>query len=399
MVADLADANVRFRADRLALNNGWGSREQDDVRITTIETRRYVLPLDPPFSAAWDPIPRQHVAATIVIVRTDEGIEGYGSGDDAPPVDLLERLLVGVDPFETELVHELCEAVTFHGTRAWTAEIACWDLAGRASDQPLWKLLGGSRDQIRAYASSGEILPAAERVARVIELRDHGIRAVKLRLDPRDWRRTLETVSAVRGEVGSSVELMVDANQGWRMPGDRTPHWDLATAIDCARELEQLGVYWLEEPLRSDDPAGYESLRKRTPLRIAAGETARSLTEARALVEKGGVDVVQPDAALVGGIGGCRQIAGFADEHGKMYSPHTWTNGFGLLANLHLALAVSTCPFIEVPFDPPSWSRERASWPLPAPLKITADGGIAPPCGPGLGAVPDFEGLERYRIT
>lgn len=390
---------MRFPGNRIALVHGWRLHEEDDVRIAAVEKRRYSLPLDPPFRAAWDPLHRRRIDATIVIVRSDDGLEGYGSGDHAPPVDLLERILVGVDPFETEQVHELCEAVTFHGLRAWTAEIACWDLVGRALDQPLWKLLGGDRDRLQAYASTGEIVAADERVARVRALRDLGIRAVKLRLDPRDWRPGLEVVAGVRSAVGSSIELMVDANQGWRMPGDRTPYWNLATATDCARELEQLGVYWLEEPLRSDDVDTYASLHKRTQIRLAAGEMVRSQIEARALIERGDIDVVQPDAALVGGIVGCRQIAEFAESRGRMYSPHTWTNGFGFLANLHVALAVSTCPYIEVPFDPPSWDSVRASWPLPAPVEITDDGAIAPPRGPGLGAVPDLESLEEYRLA
>lgn len=369
------------------------------MRIAAVETRRYSLPLDPPFHAAWDPIPRERAEATLVTVRSDDGREGYASGDDVPPADMLERLLVGVDPFQTELVQELCESLTFHGARAWTAEVAVWDLVGRASDQPLWSLLGGGQDRLLAYASTGELVAASERVARVQELRDRGVRAVKLRLDLRDWRQSLEVIEAVREAVGTSMELMVDANQGWRMPGDRTPYWDVPTASACARELERLNVYWLEEPLRSDDIEGYASLRRRTPIRIAAGEMVRNLGEARELVERGGVDVVQSDAVLVGGIGGCRHIAGFADRNGKMYSPHTWTNGFGLLANLHLALAVSTCPFIEVPLDPPTWGQERASWPLPVQLEIGADGTIGPPPGPGLGATPDLDALEQHRVA
>ena len=81
------------------------------------------------------------------------------------------------------------------------------------------------------------------------------------------------------------------------------------------------------------------------------------------------------------------------------WSPHTWSNGYGLLANLHAALAFSTCPFVEVPFDPPAWSPERRDWLLPAPIEIAADGTIAPPAGPGLGVEPDLDALERYRIA
>ena len=100
----------------------------------------------------------------------------------------------------------------------------------------------------------------------------------------------------------------------------------------------------------------------------------RSLHEARDLILRGGVDVVQPDVVLAGGLGGCRRIAALADLCGRMFSPHTWSNGLGLLANLHLALAVSTCPFIEVPHDPPGWSPERRDWLLGGPVIEIARG-------------------------
>ncbi len=368
------------------------------MRITGVEARRYVFPLDPPFRAAWDPVPREHVEATLVAVHTDEGLTGWASGGDGlPDATLLSRLLAGLDPLRTEAVREVCETVDFHGGRPWAVEVAVWDLVGRAVGQPLWRLLGGRSERIAAYASSGELVPPEERAARVLALRDRGLRAVKLRFHLGDWRRDLEVVERVRDAAGDSIELMVDANQGWRMPGDREPRWDVATAAQCARELERLGVYWLEEPLRSDDVDGYAALRRRTSLRIAAGEMVRSHHEARDLACRGGVDVLQADVVLSGGIGGCRRLAALADLHGRAWSPHTWTNGYGLLANLHAAIAFSTCPFLEVPLDPPAWTPARRDWLLPAPLEIAPDGTIAAPPGPGLGVDPDLDALEAYR--
>jgi L-alanine-DL-glutamate epimerase-like enolase superfamily enzyme len=370
------------------------------MRIAGLEVRRYRIGLDPPLHAAWDPVPRAHQDATLVIVRSDDGLEGYASGgDDLPDAALLERLLVGADPRRTEVVRELCETVDFHGGRPWTAEVAVWDLAARALGEPLWRALGGRSESLIAYASTGERVPPDERARRVVALRDRGVRAVKIRFAHGDWRRDVEVVEQVRDAVGGDVEIMVDANQGWRMAGDRYARWDVATATQCARALEALGVYWLEEPLRTDDVDGYAALRRRTSMRIAAGEMVRSAFEARDLVVRGGVDVIQPDVVLSGGLGGCRRIAALADLHGRMWSPHTWSNGLGLLINLHAAMAVSTCPYIEVPFDPPAWGARRRDWLLPAPLEIAADGTIAPPDGPGLGIVPDLDALEAHRIA
>jgi L-alanine-DL-glutamate epimerase-like enolase superfamily enzyme len=370
-----------------------------DLRIAAVEARRYAIDLDPPFAAAWDPVPRARIEAAVVIVRTADGLEGYASGDELPDAALLDRLLRGVDARRTEVVREICETVDLHGGRPWTAEVAVWDLVGRAAGEPLWRLLGGRSERLLAYASSGELVEPEERARRVAALRDAGVRAVKLRFHHADWRDDVEVVERVRDAVGRDVELMVDANQGWRMAGDRGARWDVATATQCARALEPLGVHWLEEPLRTDDVDGYATLRRRTSLRIAAGEMVRGLFEARDLLLRGGVDVVQPDVVLAGGIGGCRRIAALADVYGRAFTPHTWSDGLGLVANLHLAAAVSTYPYIEVPLDPPAWTAERRDWLLGGPaVEIAADGTVAPPPGPGLGVTPDFDALEAHRV-
>jgi len=369
------------------------------MRISGIETRRYSIPIEPPLHVAWDPEPRTHQEATLTIVHTDDGISGCASGNDLPDRALLERLLVGLDPLRTEVVRELCETVDFHGGRPWTAEVAVWDLVGKALGTPCWQLLGGRSDRLLAYASSAERVDDDERISRCLALRDAGVRAIKLRFWREDWREDFELARSLREAIGPSVELMVDANQGWRMPGDRRPRWDVATAAQCVRALEPLGIYWLEEPLPTTDVDGYAALRRLTDLRVAAGEMVRTAHEARDLIVRGGVDVIQTDVVLSsGGIGGCRRVAALADLHGCVWSPHTWSNGFGLVANLHLALAVSTCPYVEVPYDPPSLTAERRDWLLPAPLRIAADGTIAPPPGPGLGVEPDLDALEQYRI-
>src|SRR5918997_2670895 len=160
------------------------------------------MALDPPFRAAWDPVPRARLEATLCIVRADDGRAGYASGDALPDAALLGELLVGLDPRRTEVVRELCETVDFHGGRPWTAEVAVWDLAARALGEPLWRLLGGRSERIAAYASSGELIEPAERARRVAALRDAGVRAVKLRFHHADWRDDVEVVERVRDAVG-----------------------------------------------------------------------------------------------------------------------------------------------------------------------------------------------------
>ena len=369
------------------------------MKITTVESRVYRFPLEPPFSAAWDPVPRAAQAATVVLVHTDAGITGVASGGDGlADRSVLERHLAGLDPLRTEVVREICETVDFHGGRPWAVEVAVWDLVGKALGEPVWKLLGGRSERLLAYASTGERLAAEERVERCVALAERGVRAVKLRFSSDDWRTDLALVERVREAAGDRLEIMVDANQGWRMPGDRANRWDVATAIQCARALEALGAHWLEEPLRTDDLEGYAALRAACGIRIAAGEMVRDAAAARDLAVRGLVDVVQADVLFVGGLGGCRRIAALCDLHGRGWSPHTWSNGMGLVANLHGALAYSTVPWVEVPYDPPAWSAERRDWLLPETLEIAPDGTVAPPPGPGLGVELDLDGLERWRV-
>lgn len=367
--------------------------------ITAVEARAYRYPLDPPFRAAWDPRPRTHQDATVVLVHTDEGVTGIASGGDGlPDRELLERLLRGVDVHETGIVAEICETVDFHGARPWAVEVAVWDALGKLVGRPVSELVGGRNHQLRAYASSGEAITPAERVERCLALVERGIGAVKLRLRGEEWRSGVAVVAAVREAVGDRLEIMVDANQGWRMPGDRTPRWDVGTAAACAHELEQLGVYWLEEPLPAEDAEAYAALRDRTGLRLAAGEMVRRVDEACDLLVRGHVDVVQSDVLFVGGFTGCRRVAAVAESLGRAWSPHTWSNGLGLVANLHGALGCSTEAWIEVPYDPPAWAPDRRDWLLTTPLEIAADGTVQPPPGPGLGVELDLDGLERWRV-
>jgi L-alanine-DL-glutamate epimerase-like enolase superfamily enzyme len=368
------------------------------VRITSIEARSYLLPLEPPFAAAWDPELRLTLPETIVTVATDDGLTGSCGGAPVPDLGLVGLHLGGLDPNDTERVWAAVESIDFHGGRNWTVEVAIWDLLAKAAGQPLWEFLGGGRDQMRAYASSAEKTELDTRITRLQQWSDQGIGAAKLRFYHRDWRQDLKVLEAARAGVGPGMDLMVDVNQGWRMPGDVSPRWDLATARECAETLADLAVYWLEEPLGTDEVEAYRELRESSPIPIAAGEMVRSLATTRRLVEAGGVDVIQNDVVLAGGIGGCRRVAEWASRAGIVWSPHTWSTGYGLLANLHAALAWSTAEYLEVPYDPPGWTPARRDFMLPFEVPI-ADGMISAPPGPGLGVEPDFEKLERWRVA
>jgi len=125
----------------------------------------------------------------------------------------------------------------------------------------------------------------------------------------------------------------------------------------------------------------------------------RQLHELRELIIRGCADVLQPDVALVGGISGLRRIAIMTQEHGLAFTPHTWTNGMGLLANAHLVAGLADAPFLEYPFDPPDWDVDRRDYMMSAPVRVDAQGYINLSDVPGMGYLPNEPLLERTRIT
>src|SRR4029077_20764845 len=149
------------------------------VRITSIALDRWVLPLDPPFPAAWDPVPRRSFAATIVRVETDEGVVGIGSGDTMDGFEAFEHLFIGGDPLAIARHVRVLETIDFHAGRYWPLEAALWDIAGKVAGLPVATLMGGAMDALPAYASCGVLLPAAERAESALRLREEGFRALK----------------------------------------------------------------------------------------------------------------------------------------------------------------------------------------------------------------------------
>ena len=295
-------------------------------------------------------------------------------------------------------MREVCETVDFHGGRTWTVEVAVWDLLGRALGQPVHLLLGGRNERIHAYASSGELVSPEERARRCVALRDAGVRACKIRFHHTDWRRDVDVVAAVRDAVGPDFELMVDANQGWRMPGDLQPRWDVATAVQCARALEPLGVYWLEEPLPTTDVDGYRALRHAHRPADRGGRDGAPRRPRRAIWCSPASTWCSPTScwpAASAAAGASRRTPSCTAGRGRRTRGRTATASWSTCT---VRSALSSFPFVEVPYDPPTWSTARRDFLLPAPIEIGADGTIAPPAGPGLGVVPDLDALEAHRV-
>ena len=369
------------------------------VKITAIRVERLLLPLDPPFAAAWDPDPRRSFAATIVRVETDAGVVGIGSGDTMAGFEAFELLFIGGDPLAIVRHVRTLETIDFHAGRFWPLEVALWDIAGQVAGLPVATLFGGASDGIPAYASCGMLLPAAARAESALRLRDEGFRALKIRIDPRRVEDGIAAVAATREAVGDSMAIMVDLNQGWRMAGDISPSLDPVAARAIAVRLADLGVLWVEEPLSGSDLRGLAALRASgTGVRIAGGEMTRTFVDLLAALDADAFDVHQPDVVLAGGMLRARTLGELALARNRWFTPHTWTNGIGLLANLHVAAGVGGGPFIEFPYDPPGWTAERRDFMLAEPIRPGPDGVLRVPAVPGLGIVLDEAAIKRFAV-
>lgn len=369
--------------------------------IVSIEITHHQLPLDPAFPASWDPRPRTKFPATIVRVRDSGGREGVGSGDVMCGFEDYARYFVGEDPLDLHQHAARLANIEFHAGRPWPLDIALWDLAGKIEGRPIWRMLGGSSPRLRLYASSAVHRPVPSKVATAQRMIDAGFEAMKVRFGRSSLDDDLSVIRAIRDAVGSRLTLMVDCNQGWRMPWDTARPWDLEMAWSVAQRLIAEDVYWIEEPLHRGDYAGMTELRRRvqgaSSMLIAGGELTREPYEFRELLQRDCLDVFQPDVVCTQGFSGLAPFGREVVAAGKLFTPHTWGNGLGVAANLHLAAGVAGVEgsqWVEWPFDPPEWSSDRRDYPLARHL--VADGGWCTLSeAPGLGCELDEEMLAR----
>jgi D-galactarolactone cycloisomerase len=368
------------------------------MRIAAIDIQRLEMELEPPFDAAWDPVPRRRFEASIVRVRSDEGLVGIGSGDTMDGFSRYAGLFLGTDALAIARHARALETISFHAGRYWPLEAALWDLYGKATGQPVAALLGGAADRLPAYASLGELRSPHQRADDALSLAQEGFRALKVRIARDRIEEGIAVVAAIRDAVGDRMQIIVDLNQWWRMPGDIERGLDLGGARAVIRRLAEHDVLWVEEPLAGADVAGMASLRDTCAVRIAGGEMARSFRELDDALAHDALDVYQPDVVLALGISAARTLAELVLRRGRWFTPHTWTNGIGVLANLHVCCGVGGGPLIELPYDPPAWTPSRRDFMLATPLQIDADGMLRVPDAPGLGIELDEEAVAHYTV-
>lgn len=338
---------------------------------------------------------------TVVAVITDEGLFGLGSvftSEDLVRASLgvLEPLYAGENALEPERVSEKLHQNTFWLGRGGSIthtisgiDIALWDLLGKATGQPVGRLLGGRyRERVRPYASLlvEEPVPLADHLQ---ALKTQGFRAFKIGWGAFGRRSDLldeAIVSAARDAVGSDALLMVDA-------GGSDAYWSQGYkwALRTAQMLASYNVTWFEEPLKPDAIEDYALLRREAPLPISGGEVLTRRQSFRPWIEAGAFDIVQPDVTKAGGISEARRIAWLAQDCGVRFIPHGWNTAVGLAADLQLASAFPDTDLVEYKTGSPYIDElTAASWTL------DGYGMLSIPATPGLGIDLDMDAVVKY---
>ncbi|WP_152392858.1 mandelate racemase/muconate lactonizing enzyme family protein [Paenibacillus guangzhouensis] len=315
------------------------------MKITKAESFILHVPITPPITDAINVA--THWGVTGMRIYTDEGITGYGytgtcaQGDEmiAATIDrYYAKKLIGKDPFMVKQIwdelrygemHWIGRAGVTHMALA-AVDIALWDIMAKASNRPLWQLLGGHKSQkIKAYNTNGGWLNWSQErlIADMSSILEEGFTAVKMKVGKPDPREDFARVQAVRRAIGDQVGLMIDVNQ----------QWNITTAMTWGKKLEQFDLLWLEEPLNPDDIMNHRKLADELNVPIALGEHVYSKYAFRDYIHQGAVEYVQVDVTRVAGITEWLQVAGLAAAYDLPICPHV-----GDMGQIHQHLVAST---------------------------------------------------------
>jgi len=357
-----------------------------DIRILNLKVLRETGKME----AAWNPgtVTIQRIGGGSVIeIQTDQGLSGIGPGMDSAFLDAAKFQLIGKDPFSVEQLAGPLRYYVGGSPRSISAlEIALWDLIGKATGQPLYKIWGAAKGRVPAYASMIQLSTPEERARMAVQLKSQGWKAIKLRAHYSTLKEDVQLVEAVRKAVGDDMKIMVDANQaqsaGTWQPGVM---WDFRRALETARELEQLNCLWLEEPRLRYSFDELAELGRLVGIPIAGGENNRGVHEYRWILEQNVYGIVQPDIMVADGVTGFRAIAALTQAHHKPLIPHHGGGNLGTIAQLHAIASWPNSPWIEILHDPPIAAYTNGFAVMENPPLVDKEGYLNLPQGPGLG--------------
>jgi len=375
------------------------------MRITAIRLDRLRVPLDPPFPAAWDPVPRTVFPVTLVRVETNEGVVGIGSGDTMDGFEAFADLFLGQDPLAIERhflnMISLMHPYMAHIPTISGIDIALWDLAGKAFGLPIHHLMGGKmRDRVPVY------LHAANPEAAKKILAETKTRVLKVGLDYSDdsWsikkgyeptrpyhlHMTNDQVDDVvnffagfRKVLGKEVEVGLECHA----------HYDLETGIQICHQIEPYRPLFVEEPVPSDNVESMLRIRNNTRVPIAAGENIYTRYGFRPFLEKQALSIIQPDFTKAGGLFEGMKIANMAETYNVPVMPHGVCTPLGTLAITHVCGVIPN--FLVQEF---THYQNKAFTELCEPVKLDAEGFLPVPDAPGIGVELNLENVRKHAV-
>ena len=332
----------------------------------------------------------------VIVVKTDSGLEGYGFGWGTKGgmrtahtiAEVFRPELIGNDPLDRErLWHSAHRADRYGGLASFNSygplDVALWDIASKSANLPLYKLIGAYRDRIPAYASSPFMQSPEDYASLAIEAKLKGFTAFKLH-PPGEPGLDIACCEAVRAAVGPEFVLMSDPVGG---------NYDHEDAVRVGRALEKLEYLWLEEPLYDHDIHGLEQLSRTLDIAICAGEWNSDFFSKINYLRSGAADIIRADVSWTGGITGSLKSAHIAEGFGVNCEMHMTVLSLMDVANLHVALAIKNCRYLELPFP------DGATFGIKKPLEIDNEGYVQAPSAPGLGVEIDWNVINRNTVV
>jgi L-alanine-DL-glutamate epimerase-like enolase superfamily enzyme len=361
------------------------------MKITGITTKAFRWPRARPITNGKHTY--THVDFAITEIATDDGITGIGLGSggaiEHATIERLTPMLIGEDPIDVERLWHKMWVPKLIGRRGLTTraiatiDIGLWDIRAKAANLPLYKLLGGFRDRVPTYIAGGYYEEGKGLRELAKEMEDNvamGARAVKMKVGGVTIAEDVARVRAAREAVGPDVKLMIDANCAYR--------W--YAAVQLAKRVEQYDIFWFEEPVAPDDYDGHRKLAQATTIPIATGENEYTRYGFRDLIRGECAAILNADAKVLGGVTEFMKVAALAQAHDLDIAPHGSQD-----IHVHLVAAISNGLILEFYRDTvdPMWGRIYHHT-----LTLNADGTVSPPAVPGIGADPNYDVLDRYRV-
>ena len=356
--------------------------------------------------------------AHLIELRTDSGLVGWGECFGPGNVALanktiveqvIQPIIVGMNALDRQVIwHKVYNLLRDHGQKGMAlqalsgVDIALWDIAGKVANMPLYQLLGGAHRQSIAVYGYGMMLQpkavselAAQFADEAVRIRSSGFVAAKMKVGL-GVQADIQLATSVRKALGDDYRYMVDANHCYTT----------SEAFYVGRALQELAVYWFEEPVAPEDHLSYRELRQGLDINIAGGEAEFSCWGWQGLLNSRGLDIAQPEVCALGGISEYLRVLALCHAQFTPVVNHVWGSAISVAVNMHLLAAMPSIPGSMYPWEPMlefdttdnKFRDQLLNDPLDIPKQVHESGGrVQLPTGTGIGVEPDLAFLRHYQ--